>query len=128
MKKLLMILAAFIVITAVPCGLMMMIKPDGSLLQLDINLINHSFLRNYFVPGLALTFFAGGANLVAFLKLWKKNKQALLWAIAGGIMMMAFEVVQVAVIQTFSWLQLVYMLCGFFMLLIALQLKHKELI
>lgn len=65
---------------------------------------------------------------MAFLKIWKKQKNALLWCIAGGLMMMAFEIVQVAVIQTFSWLQLVYMLCGFFMLLIALQLKHKELI
>lgn len=123
-----MILAAFIVITAVPCGLMMMIKPDGSLLGLDINLVNHSFLRNFFIPGFALALFAGGINLTAFLKIWKKQKNALLWSIAGGLTMIVFEVVQIAVIQTFSWLQLVYLLCGFFMVLIALQLKHKELI
>ncbi|MFT3843799.1 MAG: hypothetical protein QM725_02005 [Lacibacter sp.] len=128
MRNLLMILAAFIVITAVPCGLMMMIKPDGSLLQLDINLISHSFLRNYFVPGVALTFFAGGINLLALWMLWKNKKHGLFCSIAGGLMMIAFEVVQIAVIQTFSWLQLVYLLCGFFMVLIALQLKHKELI
>lgn len=128
MSKLIMILTGFVAITAIPCGLMMMIKPDGSLIQLDINLINQTFLKNFFVPGLVLTLFAGGVNLIAFIKLWKNDLKCLFWAGAGGIMIILFEIVQISVIKTFYWLQLVYLLCGFFTLLMALQLKHKELI
>ncbi|NCU03866.1 MAG: hypothetical protein GXC73_07755 [Chitinophagaceae bacterium] len=128
MKTLLLVIVAFVAVTAIPCGIMMMIKPDGSLLQLDMQLIRHSTFPNYFVPGFALTFLAGGVNLVAVLQLFRKKQKALNWAIAGGLMIVAFEVVQILVIQTYSWFQTVYLLCGFFMILIALQLKHKELI
>lgn len=128
MKKLLLIIVAFVAVTAIPCGVMMMIKPDGSMLQLDLQLIRHSIFPNYFVPGLALTFFAGGFTLFAAIQLLRKRKNALNWVITGGLMIVAFEVVQILVIQTYSWLQTVYLLCGFFMILIALQLKHKELI
>ena len=128
MKKLLLVIVAFVAVTAIPCGMMMMIKPDGSLLQLDMQLIRYSMFPNYFVPGFALTFFAGGINLVAAIRLFRNRKTALNWVITGGLMIVAFEVVQILVIQTYSWLQTVYLLCGFFMILIALQLKHKELI
>lgn len=128
MKKLLLILAAFVAFTAIPCGIMMMIQPDGSLLQLELQLIRQSVFHNYFVPGIALTFFVGGVNLVAVIQLFRKKQNGLAWAIAGGLMIVAFEIVQLLVIQTYSWLQTVYLVCGFFMVLIALQLKHKELI
>lgn len=128
MKKLLLVIVAFVAVTAIPCGVMMMMRPDGSLLQLDLQLISHSIFHNYFVPGLALTFFAGGISLFAAIQLFRKRKNALNWVITGGLMIVAFEVVQILVIQTYSWLQTVYLLCGFFMILIALQLKHKELI
>ena len=128
MAKLLMFLTGFVAITAIPCGIMLMIQPDGHLLQLNINLINQSFLHNYLVPGIALTFFVGLVNLYAAFKLWKKHYRAAFWSGAGGLMIIAFEVVQITVIQTYNWLQLVYLLLGFFIVLMALQIKHKELI
>lgn len=128
MAKLLMFLTAFVAITAIPCGIMLMIQPDGHLLQLNSNLISQSFLHNYLVPGIALTFFVGCINLYAAFKLWKKHYRGAFWAGAGGLMIIAFEVVQISVIQTYDWLQFVYLLLGFFIVLMALQVKHKELI
>lgn len=123
-----MFLTAFVAITAIPCGVLLMVQPDGHLLRLSSNLISQSFLHNYFVPGLTLAFFVGGINLFATFKLWKKHYRGPFWAGAGGLMIIAFEVVQISVIQTYNWLQLVYLLIGFFIVLMALQIKHKELI
>lgn len=128
MKKLLMLSTGFVAVTAIPCGLLMMIKPDGSLLQLELNLLSRSLFPDYFVPGIALAFFAGGVNLVALIKLWKRKTNAMNWAVSGGLMIIVFEIVQISSIRIFDWLQLLYLLIGFCIVLMSLQIKHKELI
>jgi len=101
----------FVTMTAIPCGILMISAQDGRLLLLDPHLIEHSLFRTYLVPGIALTT-VGLTTLVAFVVARRGGIGANRWAIVSGAMMIAFELVQIAVIQQFHVLQVVYLICG----------------
>jgi len=123
----LMVMLAFTAITAIPCGVVLMIHPDNAF-GLSITLLENSVFKNYFIPGLVLTVLVGGVNFTAFFINYRKHDSSFLWTLAAGIMDIGWIVVQIWVIHSFSWFQLLYLLIGFATILIILQLKHKELI
>ncbi len=114
-------------VTCISCGAMMMIEPSGSLLLLDLHWLKNSSFHNFTIPGLILTV----TGVVHFFS-WhfiKMNKPVGMWlAVAAGLLMIGYEVVQMILLQMTYWLQYIYIVLGFFIVLMALQLKHKELI
>lgn len=128
MSRLLLLFTGFVAITAIPCGILLMIQPDGHLLQLNLNLVSQSIFHNYFLPGLALAIPVGAVNFYATMLNWKKHYRAPFWSGIGGLMIIVFEVVEIMVIQSYNWMQILYLLLGFFIVLMALQIKHRELI
>jgi hypothetical protein len=127
MKKVLMILLGFVFITAISCGAMMMVEPTGSLLELDLHWLKGTMFKNYAIPGAALIL-TGLVNFIAWVMAKNNREKGLWWAMAAGIMMIVYEAVQIAMLQMTYWVQGVYIVIGFFIILISLQLKHKELI
>jgi hypothetical protein len=127
MKRFLLILLGFIGVTAVSCGAMMMLEPTGSLLLLDLHWLKPTPFTNYVIPGLILSG-VGTVNFYAWYAVKTEQKAALWWAVAAGVLMIGFEVVQMLMLQMTYWLQYLYIILGFFTVLMSLQLKHKELI
>jgi hypothetical protein len=70
----------------------------------------------------------GGGNLLALLLHLRQGTNAFWYTLTAGILIAGWIVVQISLIRTFFWLQWMYLLSGFFIVLITLQLKHKELI
>lgn len=128
MRLALRILLGFVAFTALPCGLLLILKPDGSWLQLSTNLLTTSPFHSFLFPGIVLCLVVGGANLVAFVKHLQQGTHAFWYTLSAGILISGWIVVQVALIRIFFWPQWIYLLSGFFIILISLQLKHKELI
>ncbi len=106
----------FVSLTAIPCGILMIAAPDGRFLLLDPRLVEHSLLRTYLVPGMAL-FLVGLASLYAWWQRRRRAQGAWRWGMAAGAMLIAFELVQIAVIQQFHMLQVVYLVCGTFIVI-----------
>ena len=127
MKLFLLILLGFVGVTSVSCGAMMMLEPTGSLLWLDLHWLDHTRFQNYAVPGLLLAL-TGGVHLIAWSYLKTARKNSLWWALAAGVLIVGYEVVQMIMLQMTYWLQYLYIIFGFFIVLMSLQLKHKELI
>lgn len=127
MKLFLLILLGFVGVTSVSCGAMMMIEPTGSLLWLDLHWLGHAPFKNYAVPGLLLTL-VGSVHLIAWSFLKTTRNNSLWWALAAGLLIVGYEVVQMFMLQMTYWLQYLYISFGFFIMLMSLQLKHKELI
>lgn len=62
----------FLGINAVFGGLLLMIKPDGSLLGMQKNWLANSPFNNYFIPGFLLFTFLGLLSIFTFIGLVKK--------------------------------------------------------
>ena len=127
MKKFLLILLGFVGVTSVSCGAMMMIEPSGSLLLLDLHWLKPTSFENYAIPGFLLSL-VGAANLYAWYTVKAEKPASMWWAVAAGVLMMGYEVVQMILLQMTYWLQYSYIIIGFFIVLMGLQMKHKELI
>jgi hypothetical protein len=67
MRSLLFILVYFVVFTALSSGLIMVLKPDGSSLGLNLKMLDGTPFHNFLIPGLLLMFIIGGIQVLAIL-------------------------------------------------------------
>jgi hypothetical protein len=125
MKILLFILSALVAITAIVSGLLMISNPDGNIMSLQLSILKNSPFNNFLVPGIVLVLFVGGTNLLAIIYLFQNSPNRYNWAIAGGVMICCWIVVQMILLNALSWLQFVYLGVGLLIILTAYQLKGK---
>jgi hypothetical protein len=125
MKTILFILISFIAITATISGLLMISNPNGEIMNLSLNLLYQTPFKNFILPGILLTVLVGGINLLAVFFNIQRNVNRYNWAIAGGVMISGWIIVQMILIQTVHWLHFLYLCIGIFIILLAYQLKGK---
>lgn len=125
MKSLLFILVVFIALTSTISGLLMISKPDGSILQLSPGLLEGTPFNNYLVPGILLAIIVGGVNLIAVFFNMQRHPVRYNWAMAGGFMISGWLIAQMILIRTLHWLHFIYLGIGLLIILIAFQLKGK---
>lgn len=125
MKSLLFFLLVFMALTSSVSGLLLISSPDGSILQLSLALLQDTPFKNYLVPGILLAGMVGGTNLLAVFYNLQRHPARYNWAIAGGLIMTGWIVVQFLFINAFHPLQLLYFFAGLLSVLIAWQLKGK---
>ncbi|MBK7869481.1 MAG: hypothetical protein IPJ74_01760 [Saprospiraceae bacterium] len=65
MRVLLVLLEAFLALTAFYGGWLLVAQPDGSPLQFSVDMIKDTPFKNYFFPGLVLMLVVGGSAMVA---------------------------------------------------------------
>ncbi|MEN9569357.1 MAG: hypothetical protein RL172_588 [Bacteroidota bacterium] len=128
MKTLLLVLCGFIGSTALVSGILLVMYPDGSLLQLPMALLANTHFTNYQVPGIILAGVVGSTNLAAMLYGIHKSRQAINWSLAGGTVLTCWIIIQMLLLRMISWQQLVCLVIGLCIILAALQLKGKQLI
>lgn len=106
-------------------GLLLMIKPDGSKLQMDPTWLGRTPFQNYFLPGLLLFTFVGLLSMITLLGLMFKFKASILnkvniypekhWAwtysLYSGFSTIIWITVQLILTQYF-WLQPVILFIG----------------
>jgi hypothetical protein len=90
-------------------GWMLISDPTGGALQLPFELIEHTFLKTYFIPGLILFTLIGLLSLVAFLTIVMSFQRAYLFVLAEGLMLMVWISMQIILIRETHPLQFVYM-------------------
>lgn len=125
MKTLLFILVSFIAVTSTLSGLLMISKPDGSILNLPLSLLEGTVFKNFLLPGILLTALVGGVNLLAVFYNLQRHPNRYNWAMAGGIMISGWIIVQMILIHAAHWLHFIYLGLGLLIILIAYQLKGK---
>jgi hypothetical protein len=65
-------------------------------------------LTSFVVPGLILGIVVGGTQSVAAIALLTRRRSALLWGAVAGFGMLIWIFVEMAIIETYSWLQSLY--------------------
>ncbi len=127
MRLLLLFLTGIIALTASISGVMMMIIPDGSFLNLSPNLLETSPFNSFFIPGLILGAGVGGSSLVALCYLLARHKKQYNRSLLAGILITGWILVQMFLVQGPYWLQWLNLGCGIFIILLSYQLKGKWL-
>ena len=64
-RNILFLLISFIAVTATLTGLLLISQPNGSLLNLPLNLLEGTFFKSYLIPGTSVVIFVGGINMLA---------------------------------------------------------------
>ena len=105
-------LCLFTGITAVLGGIGLLTAAPGSPALPPASLLEHSPFDTFFIPGLVLLLVVGGGNLLAALLEARRLHGSELAVLVGGAALTGWIVTQVLMVQTFSWLQLVYFLTG----------------
>jgi Short repeat of unknown function (DUF308) len=124
MKVILFILISFVAVTAFICGLIMVSNPDGKALGLDIILLKDTPFKDFLIPGLFLTI-VGIVNLIAVFFNIRRHNNRYDWALASGIIICGWIVVQIIFIQILYWPQFLYLAIGALIILVAYGLKGK---
>lgn len=125
MKSLLFILVSFIAVTSTLSGLLMISNPDGGIMNLPLGILNGTPFRNFLIPGILLTTIVGGVNLLAVFYNMQRHVNRYNWAMAGGIMISGWIIVQMILIHAVHWLHFLYLGIGILIILLAYQLRGK---
>ena len=127
MRLLLFLLISFVGLTATICGMLLIADPDGSVFQLSHSMLQGTFFKNFLIPGIILTI-VGSINMAAVFSNMQGSKNRYNWSLAGGILICVWIILQIIMIQTFYWLQFVYLGTGILVILLSFQLKGKWIV
>lgn len=125
MKTLLLVLISFVALTGTVSGLIMMSDPGGVILNLPIGLLQDTPFKDFMIPGLLLFTIVGGVNLLAVFFNMQRNPNRYNWAMAAGISITGWIVVQLLLIGYGNLLHYLYLGIGILVFLLAYQLKGK---
>jgi hypothetical protein len=116
----------FVAFSAIPAGLAFVIKPDGSLLQMDAGIYKIPLFKDFLLPGFVLTSVIGAGQLLTALLLMRKSQKRLWVSLISGVILIIWIVVQVLLIGFNSWLQPFIFALGLTEILITLTLLKQQ--
>ena len=119
------ILQSIVAISAIPAGLSMVMKPDGSLLGMPLELLKNSPFTTFLIPGLLLLTINGLAQGFAAISSFKRFRFYKILSIILGIALVLWIVIQVYFINPIHFLQVIYFLIGIAEVLLSFILLTK---
>jgi hypothetical protein len=125
MKYLLLILVAFVSLSALITGLLLMSIPDGSVLNLSVNILRNTHFGDFQFPGFLIVLFVGLINLLALFYIMQHHPLRYNYALAGGIALLIWISIQFIFISELFWLNALYTTISIAIILMAYQLKGK---
>jgi hypothetical protein len=105
MRVLLIVLQAFLAISAMPSGLMLMWAPDGHLIQLPLAVLTNAPFTDFFWPGALLFTVLGMGHAVGLVLTWRHAPLADGAALVLGAGAVIWIVVQVIMTEPLFWIQ-----------------------
>ena len=115
----------FLSISALPGGAMFILAPDGSLLRMPIQQIEHTIFKNYLIPGLVLFFANGALSFLIAIAGMKKIKIFPSALMLQGVIVMIWIIVEIIVIKETQFLQLLYAVLGIVLTILGILLTKK---
>ena len=125
MKTFLNLLLGFVAMSSTFSGLLLILQPDGSVLNLSTSLLAGTPFHDFSIPGLLLSVVVGGIHLVAIVQNMKHAASRYTWAMAAGIVLAGWIIIQMLLIHALNWLQFLYLFIGALTIFTSYQLKGK---
>jgi hypothetical protein len=125
-KRIILLLLFVNAITALIGGGQLMFNPDGRTLNLATALLNGSVFSDFFIPGFSLFVFIGVFSLFLFLTIIRNNTIHTSGVMLEGGMLLFWLGVQISVIQTLHFFQLIYAIIGVLLLWLGFLMRNKK--
>ena len=119
------IVQAFVALGALPCGVLLMIYPNGSALNMPLSMLKGSPFATFFWPGLILFAVNGIGQAAAAMLSFRRHRFAGLAGAGMGLGLMIWIFVQVSLIGGGHWLQYLYFALGVVEVSLAVLLVSK---
>jgi hypothetical protein len=94
-----------------------MVVADG--LGMPKSLLAGSPFPTFLVPGLILLIVVGGTQCAASVLLLRKRTSALVWSAVAGFGMLIWIIAEIAMINSLTWAQMIYVISGFLQLILV---------
>ena len=104
MRALLLVVQGFLAINAIVGGALLVLAPDGSLLQLPLSFLHTGLFHDFLIPGLILCVLLGFGHAAGWLLTLRRSEQAARAAQLLGIITLGWIGVQLLLTDRF-WLQ-----------------------
>lgn len=104
-------------IPAIYGGYMLMNDTTGYAMGAQMEWLQHSPFYDYFIPGLVLLSVNGVGNIIVCMLLLFDIERYYIAAAIAGIVLVLWILIQIMMIQQFSWLQISYLFVGACMIL-----------
>ncbi|MCX6556090.1 MAG: hypothetical protein NTW95_01430 [Candidatus Aminicenantes bacterium] len=106
------LLQAFVAISALPCGVLLMVSPSGRALKMTLSMLKDSPFASFFWPGLILFAVIGAGHAAATAMSFRRHPNTGLAGAVMGLGLMIWIFVQVSMIGGGHWLQYLYFALG----------------
>jgi len=126
MNIILGLLQAFIALGAMAGGFMFVKDPSGAAMGFPVSMLEGSIFPNFLVPGLFLFIVNGLGSLIGALLSFTKNRNAGPAAIALGVILVAWIVIQVIIIRSIHWLHGLYFVLGLVELVLGMLVRRPK--
>ena len=107
-------------------GYKLMTAPDGHTMQINNDLLQHSPFHNYFIPGLVLFIANGLFSITVLVMILIRYKKYPWFITAQGCVLFGWIVIQVLLLQTLSWLHLIWGAIGLLLTRLGWQLRTER--
>lgn len=120
LRIILILLEAFLTLTAFYGGWLLISQRDGSLLQFSLDMVKDTPFKDFFIPGLVLMLVVGGSGVIAAILLVVRHSQARNAVFFSSIVLGGWIVVQLFLVGFISPpLQLGYLALAVALLLLG---------
>jgi hypothetical protein len=106
------IVQAFVALGALPCGVLLMVYPDGHALKMPLSMLKGSPFATFFLPGLILFAVIGIGHAAAAVLSFRRHRLSGLAGAVMGLGLMIWIFVQASMIGGGHWLQYLYFALG----------------
>ena len=121
------VLQVFIGLGAVGGGLGLVLEPSGANLGIPLELLKNSPFSTYLVPGIVLLIVNGLGSLVGAVASFTRYRYAGETAMALGVFLVAWIILQIYLIASFHWFHAVYLGLGLLEFVLGLSLRKALL-
>ena len=120
-------LQVFIGIGAIGGGFMLVKDPSGSALGVPLSFLEGSPFPDFLIPGIFLLAVNGIGSILGAVLSFTRRRYAQEIAIVLGAILVAWIVIQIVIIRSFSWMHILYFILGVVELGIGLYIRRHQL-
>ena len=127
MKTLQILFLSILCFSALGVGVIFIIRPEYPF-GLSSSLLAGTPFSDYFLPGLLLIVFVAAPCLMGIVRHLQEKASAFGWTLYAGSIGITWLVLQIGLWNEYLWFQWGYVMLCALLILMSLQIKHKELI
>jgi len=120
------VLQMLIGVGAIASGALMVIAPDGRLMQMPVDMLKGSPFQNYLIPGIILLLIHGVGNTASAVFCFRRRRLAGFAGMFFGFALVIWLFVQVSMIGGGHWLQTLYFALGVTLIAFGIALRELE--